>query len=64
MNRDDAVWAGHLELTVGTMWHDVESSERGLPEQCLIITGMTPLKVALVGLVAERSMSILRTVSW
>ena len=38
MNRDDAAWAGHFELTVGIMWHRVESSERGSSEQCLIIT--------------------------
>ena len=38
INRDDAARTGHLELTVGIMWHRVESSERGLSEQCLIIT--------------------------
>ena len=38
MNHDDAAWTGHLELTVGIMWHRVESSERGSSEQCLIIT--------------------------
>ena len=38
MNRDDAAWTGHLELTVGIMWHRVESSERSSFEQCLIIT--------------------------
>ena len=37
MNRDDVVWTGHFELTVGIMWHRVESSERGSSEQCLII---------------------------
>ena len=34
----DAMWTGHLELTVGIMWHRVESSERGSSDQCLIIT--------------------------
>ena len=29
---------GHLELTVGIMWHRVELSERCSSEQCLIIT--------------------------
>lgn len=38
LNRDDAAWTGHLELTVGVMWHRVKSSERGSSEQCLIIT--------------------------
>ena len=38
MDHDDAAWTGHLELTVGIMWHRVESSECGSSEQCLIIT--------------------------
>ena len=38
MNRDDTVWTGHFELTVGIVRHRVESSERGSPEKCLIVT--------------------------
>ena len=38
VNRDDAAWTGHLEFIVGIMWHRVEPSERGLSEQCLIVT--------------------------
>ena len=35
---NDAAWTGHLELTVGIMWHRVESTERGSSEQCVIAT--------------------------
>ena len=38
MNHDDAAWTGHFELTVGIMWHRIESSERGSSEECLVIT--------------------------
>ena len=38
IDRNDSAWTRHLELTVGIMWHRVESSERGSSEQCLIIT--------------------------
>ena len=36
VDRDDAAWTGHLELKIGIVWHCIESSERGLSEQCVI----------------------------
>ena len=38
INCYDAAWTGHLELKIGVMWHCVELSERGSPEQCVIAT--------------------------
>ena len=32
INRYDATRTGHLELTVGIVWHHVESRKRGLSE--------------------------------
>ena len=33
---NDAVWTGNLELEISIMWHRIESSERGLSEQCVV----------------------------
>ena len=38
INCYDATRTGHLELTVGIVWHRVESSKRGSSKQCMIIT--------------------------
>ena len=36
INCYDAARIGHLELTVGIMWHHIESSKCGSSEQCVI----------------------------
>ena len=38
INCYDATRTGHPELTVGIVWHRVESSKRGSSEQCMIVT--------------------------
>ena len=38
INCYDAAWSGHLELEISIVWHHVESSKCGSPEQCVITT--------------------------
>ena len=33
---NDTAWSGHLELEISLVWHRIESSECGSPEQCVI----------------------------
>ena len=36
INCYDAAWTGHLELEVSIMWDQIESSECGSSEQCVV----------------------------